>query len=264
MKNNSFRLPLLQSGALLLILIIAFAMIPSGDSMTIGGFASSFVGNFFKLLLFIIALGIGIVFSIAVFIGIFFAAISLKSTHKAAEIWTAFKTSLFGGQCSAAASAEEIVPTIPEEEYNHLKSELSAQQKVNSELETSKAELEANTAALESDKLAMEENITALTAEKEQLSDEVNELSTLVEELKTLAEEQANAPQEDLDKGIFSYMDREDCKKAFISKVEEALSQDMTYAQMDTFFKDNLEADLYQILKDHPSLTKDFIRSKRS
>ena len=262
MKNNSFRLPLLQSGAILLLLIIAFAMIPSGDSMTIGGFASSFVGNFFQLLLFLIALGIGIVFSIAVFIGIFFAAISMRSTDKAAEMWTAFKANLFGGEC--AATAEEVAPGIPEEEYNQVKDELTALQGLNSELEASKAELEANAAALESAKLEMEENITALTAEKEQLSDEVNELSTLVEELKTLAEEQASAPQEDLDKGIFSYMDREDCKKAFIAKVEEALDQEMTYAQMDTFFKDNLEGDLYQILKDHPSLTKDFIRSKRS
>ena len=59
-------------------------------------------------------------------------------------------------------------------------------------------------------------------------------------------------------------MDRDDCKQTFITKVEEALSQEMTYAQMDTFFKESLESGLYQILKDHPSLTKDYIRSKRN
>ena len=58
-------------------------------------------------------------------------------------------------------------------------------------------------------------------------------------------------------------IESDDDKELFIAAVEEAVSKEMTYAQIDEFLSEQLAAELYQIIKDHPSLTKDFIRTKR-
>jgi DNA repair exonuclease SbcCD ATPase subunit len=63
--------------------------------------------------------------------------------------------------------------------------------------------------------------------------------------------------------GIFSYIEKEEEQSLFIQKVEAALSQERTYAQIDEYLTANLPPELDKIIKDHPALTKNYIRSLR-
>ena len=64
--------------------------------------------------------------------------------------------------------------------------------------------------------------------------------------------------------GIFAYLENNSDQLLFIEKVKEALAQDLTYAKIDEFLSTTLPADLDTIIKEHPSLTKKYIRSLRS
>ena len=61
--------------------------------------------------------------------------------------------------------------------------------------------------------------------------------------------------------GIFSYIESDADQTVFIAKVEEAVSKEMTYAQIDTYLTENLSPELDKIIKDHPSLTKTYLRN---
>jgi DNA repair exonuclease SbcCD ATPase subunit len=101
---------------------------------------------------------------------------------------------------------------------------------------------------------------------------EIEAIGTRLAEIEAISKEKAKAPkpveepvEEDVtSKGIFSYIEKESDKTLFIEKVEEAVILEMTYAQIDEHLTESLPADLDQIIKDHPSLTKDYIRSVRS
>jgi hypothetical protein len=63
--------------------------------------------------------------------------------------------------------------------------------------------------------------------------------------------------------GILSYIDNDEYQTVFIQKVEEALKQEMTYSQIDDFLSTTLPPALNKIIKDHPSLTKNYVRNLR-
>lgn len=63
--------------------------------------------------------------------------------------------------------------------------------------------------------------------------------------------------------GIFAYIDKEEDQSLFTTKIEEALNQEMTYAQIDEHLSKYLPAALDKIIKDHPALTKNYIRTLR-
>ena len=96
MKNNEFRTPLLQSGAILLAIIIVISMVPSGDGVSVGSVIAGLFSGIFKLLIFIIGLTLAVGVAIAVLIGVFLAAIALQSPEKAGEIWKATKIRFAG------------------------------------------------------------------------------------------------------------------------------------------------------------------------
>ncbi len=94
----------------------------------------------------------------------------------------------------------------------------------------------------------------------ERLQDQArNELKDLIERLNTLELGQKQMPTS----GIFSYIDNDKYQTEFINKVEEALKQDMTYAEIDDYLSSKLPPDLDKIIKGHPSLTKNYIRNLR-
>jgi len=64
--------------------------------------------------------------------------------------------------------------------------------------------------------------------------------------------------------GIFAYLENNGDQLLFIEKVKEALAQDFTYAKIDEYLTTTLPAEVDTIIKDHPSLTKKYIRSLRS
>lgn len=85
------------------------------------------------------------------------------------------------------------------------------------------------------------------------------EIENLMERLNTLETGLKQAPVS----GIFAYIEKEEDQTRFIEKVEEALSQEMTYAQIDEFLTTTLSSELDKIIKDHPALTKNYIRNLR-
>jgi chromosome segregation ATPase len=86
-----------------------------------------------------------------------------------------------------------------------------------------------------------------------------NEFERLVERLNILE----SSSKQSSTSGIFSYFDRDEYQTMFIEKVEEALKQEMTYAQIDDYLSRILPPDLDKIIKDHPALTRNYIRSLR-
>ncbi len=85
------------------------------------------------------------------------------------------------------------------------------------------------------------------------------ELEGFIERLNSLEPGQKHAPTS----GIFSYIEKDKYQALFIEKVEEALARELTYAQIDEYLSTQLPPDLVKIIKDHPSLTKNYIRSLR-
>jgi hypothetical protein len=86
-----------------------------------------------------------------------------------------------------------------------------------------------------------------------------SELKDLIDRLNTLELGQRQAPTS----GIFSYIDKEEYQTVFTNKVEEALRQEMTYAEIDDYLSKTLPTDLDKIIKGHPSLTRNYIRNLR-
>lgn len=62
---------------------------------------------------------------------------------------------------------------------------------------------------------------------------------------------------------ILEYFSNKKDEKKFVTLVEEKVSPDMTYAQVDEFLVESLSKEAAAILADHPSLTKDYIRTYR-
>lgn len=89
--------------------------------------------------------------------------------------------------------------------------------------------------------------------------DTQNELENLMNRLKSLETGLKQTPTS----GIFTYIEKEEEQNIFIAKVEEALAQEMTYAQIDEYLTNNLPSELDKIIKDHPSLTRNYIRNLR-
>lgn len=86
-----------------------------------------------------------------------------------------------------------------------------------------------------------------------------SEIATLIKRLNSLESSLKQVPTS----GIFTYIETEEDQSLFIQKIEEALAQEMTYAQIDVYLTENLSADLDKIIKDHPALTKKYIRNLR-
>lgn len=85
------------------------------------------------------------------------------------------------------------------------------------------------------------------------------EIENLIERLNTLESGLKQTPTS----GIFAYIEKEEDQSLFVQKVEEALAQEMTYAQIDEYLTNNLSQELDKNIKDHPALTKNYIRNLR-
>lgn len=84
-------------------------------------------------------------------------------------------------------------------------------------------------------------------------------IEVLSERLKTLESSLKLAPVS----GIFTYIEKQEEQSLFIEKVQEALVQEMTYAQIDDYLTNTLPVELDKIIKDHPALTRNYIRNIR-
>lgn len=192
---------------------------------------------------------------------------------------------------------------IDAEEYIRMKQEITDLQARNTNLTGKIKELKEDTALLKGNVEAIKADNEALKAKIEDLSQTVKDLSDAENAIKELVADlttkiQAGADQEMIvqignlerlqtqtreelegfierlnslepgqkqapSSGIFSYIEKDKYQALFIQKVEEALGRELTYAQIDEYLSTQLPADLVKIIKDHPSLTKNYIRSLR-
>jgi predicted nucleic acid-binding Zn-ribbon protein len=192
---------------------------------------------------------------------------------------------------------------IDAEEYIRMKQEITDLQAKNinltgkiKELKEDTAQLIGNVEAVKADNAALKAKIDDLSQRVKDLSDAENAIKEVVADLTTKI--QAGADQdmiaqirnlerlqaqtrEELEgfierltslepgqkqtptSGIFSYIDKDTYQALFIEKVEEALGRELTYAQIDEYLSSHLPPDLVKTIKDHPSLTKNYIRSLR-
>ncbi len=297
MKNNEFRTPLIQSGALLVAIVFIISLIPSGDGMSVGSVIGALFSGVFRLILFVLALSLALVVSIAVLIGVFIAAVALQSPEKASEIYAATKTRLsaliqdtIGNRSISTESADT---GISQEEYDHMKTELSSIQKKNLTLQNDVTALNSKNAQLQGDLHGLTAMVNELKDAEAKINTLITDLSAKVKEdpdtelkgqikkledmyLKTnenithlagrleALEEAATEPTTEAQTGgIFSYIESDEDQTLFTKTVEDGIANDLTYAQFDGFLTETLPAELNQIIKDHPSLTKDYIRSMR-
>jgi uncharacterized protein (DUF3084 family) len=89
---------------------------------------------------------------------------------------------------------------------------------------------------------------------------EIEALISKIDGMDAIATEKS---QEVESSGIFSYIEKEEEQSLFKEKVEEGVILEMTYAQMDEHLSETLPAALYTAVKDHPTLTKNYIREIR-
>jgi chromosome segregation ATPase len=94
-------------------------------------------------------------------------------------------------------------------------------------------------------------------------ADTRKEIETLISKVNGMEATATEKSQEVESSGVFSYIEKEDQQLLFKEKVEEGVILEMTYAQMDEHLTENLPTDLYKVVKDHPTLTKNYIREIR-
>jgi uncharacterized protein (DUF3084 family) len=293
MNRNDFRNPLIQSGILLLIVFISISIVANSPADGFIGSIFALVSGLLKGLLFVIALSIGLVFSIAVLIGIFILAVSIHSVDKARTLFEQLKTALsalyykvrypdnsFEYRAEEPFPAEQSASSAPRAAASEA---VVVQKQADPKLEEKTNTLEDQLNHLQASLKSAEEQLLSLQSRshEDQLSatdlrDRINDLemtsTEFADTIKTQSAEIAAAAAEiselhkktsvpEVVSGILAYIDTQEERDTLTERAEEAVSRGMTYAQTDQFFKKTLPAKVHKALSEHPRLTKDFIRS---
>ena len=259
MKNKEFRTPLLQSAALL-VGVIFLAMIAASAGNSGGGGILAVIAGIANTILFIVGLAIGLAICIALLVGIFLAAVAMVELEQAAQMFRDLKKnfSLQGGLIDKnfwlCCTANQCSSLNDGDNHKRNLDELVRLQKVNSDLLIKMSELDNKCRALEqTSSILQNENIS--------LKANVEELHQALQNQDSIAFEPDS--KQSSTSGIFSYISNEHHQTLFIDKVADSLKHEMTYAQIDEYLGENLPPDLHKIIKEHPSLTKNYIRSQR-
>lgn len=104
--------------------------------------------------------------------------------------------------------------------------------------------------------------LDAVVADLESLKSQVEVLTSTIEQLKSTSASQHS--EIDLDHRIFSYLEQQKDKIQFAQLIAEAVQQNMTYAEIDDFLSGSLPEEIDAIIKEHPSLTKEYIRELKN
>ena len=92
---------------------------------------------------------------------------------------------------------------------------------------------------------------------KSQISSYSTTLDNLRQDLESISVEPG---QDGGNHRIFNYLEKDEDKKKFSGLIAEAITKEMTYAEIDDFLSKSLPKEIDVIIKDHPSLTKQYIR----
>lgn len=122
MNKNDFKNPLIQSGAILLLVFLLISIVAGSGSQGLWGSIGALISGIFSAVIFIIALTIAIVFSIAVIVGVYLAAVSIYSKEKGRDLWEQLKISLCafyhkvrGTEPREPISEPTVAPVMPEQ-----------------------------------------------------------------------------------------------------------------------------------------------------
>lgn len=95
------------------------------------------------------------------------------------------------------------------------------------------------------------------------LKKELTAVKASVESIASATQQEETEEQKDADHRILAYFPSKEDQEQFISLVTEAVEKEMTYAEIGELLNESLSPENAEIIADHPSLTKDFIRTCR-
>ena len=294
MNKNDLKNPLIQSGAILLVVFLLISIVansePEGFLGSISGLASG--------ILFIIGLILAIIVSIAIIFGLFIAAVSIHSVDKARDLSRQLKQTLTGlweklggGTVSRLAAKPGFAIKsatgsggAPDAQQDQLARQLATLQTQMQDQQTHAATAARSLAALQHELSTLQQSAGEETSrpahDHQELADQLQDvaarldgLTARIDALEQQQDERLKQLASDIEAlrektalpevvaGILSYIDRPEDRELLTGKAEEAVARGMTYAQIDEFFKNSLSPEVVEVLESHPRLTKDFIRS---
>ena len=159
---------------------------------------------------------------------------------------------------ATTASVEESVKKVSTE-INSLQSSLSP-------VADKLAALEESIASLSSDDDSDAPDVQQVVDDAvKALKDEINTIKASVDALSAVDSKEDKAETSDSEEHrILSYFTKKADKNKFIKLVNDAIAKEMTYAQIGEYLNDSLSASANEITADHPSLTKDYIKTCRN
>lgn len=121
MNKKDFKNPLIQSGAILLLVFLLISIVAGSGSQGVLSSIGALISGIFSTVIFIIGLGIAIVVSIAVLVGIYLAAVYFYSADKGRNLVDQLKAALCslyskvkGTQLKARFTAPKTSESEPE------------------------------------------------------------------------------------------------------------------------------------------------------
>jgi len=110
MNRNDFRNPLIKSGIILLFVFLLISIVASSPADGFFGSTYALITGIIRGILFLVALAIGLVFSITILIGIFLMAVSFHSVDKAKDLFEQLKESLASFYCRLSSCRRSAPP----------------------------------------------------------------------------------------------------------------------------------------------------------
>ena len=121
MNKKDFKNPLIQSGAILLLVFLLISIVAGSGSQGVLSSIGALISGIFSTVIFIIGLGIAIVVSIAVLVGVYLAAVYFYSADKGRNLVDQLKAALCslyskvkGTQVKASFTAPKTSESEPE------------------------------------------------------------------------------------------------------------------------------------------------------
>lgn len=145
-----------------------------------------------------------------------------------------------------------------DELHNQVEQLQISEQEIKDVVEKLVAEAKSSTNEEVKTQLAKLEKLQESTATELQAI--IKRIEAIEKEASPTAQLEQVLPQQS---GIFAYIDSEQEQRLFIEQVKAAVAKELTYAQIDDFLTKNLSKALDEIVKDHPTLTKNYIREVR-
>ncbi len=161
-------------------------------------------------------------------------------------------------QQTEEALAEKANTTSVDDLTKKLAVDITALQISVKPLDTKLTELEKNLSDFsnkENDSELQEKLHSSIDGIKQEIADMKKSIKNL-----SVKPAQSSTEPKDTNHRLLSYFTEKADEKKFVKLVTEAVAKGMTYAQVDEYLNDSLSKEASDVIADHPSLTKDYIR----